>query len=447
MQGWTPKTNFLLRHPLAQPLAENYRDANSPDDQHGGFDIIDQAFGRAFPSELMDELQTNRWIDGPTRGTQGKLKPARTKMDVDMGNLLHSFINPVLAVVNDGSALSKGGFGTRGDESAFITRKERANASFPESHPLLHHLITTIENTACCRLGKSATASYNDREMHEAYFEFDNSLTSVQIAKYPGDGQAGYPRHCDRGAKCLKEPFHGKEQSPKDNSPERLLTFVYYLTPDEWDSELDGGALRMFSPIEKNYKTDAHFDVTPFADRLVVFRSDLIEHQVLPSLRRDRTAITVWLYGRVCQSSNTKHTCLPLRLFGLNDATNNSISADKDHFNYSLPPPLPIPAATGTASKENTEDQTIFVAIPSYRDEETWPTIKSLVETACHPDRVYVGVVFQVDTMSLGEVRSFTSVKGSSVSELSQWSQQTNFRSITLDYRHATGESCCHHQI
>jgi len=38
-----------------------------------------------------------------------------------------------------------------------------------------------------------------------------------------------------------------------------------------------------------------------------------------------------------------------------------------------------------------------------------------------------------------------TSAKGSGVSlkNLSYWSQETNIRSITLDYKHATGEHCC----
>mmetsp|Transcript_11651 Transcript_11651/g.25530 ORF Transcript_11651/g.25530 Transcript_11651/m.25530 type:complete len:737 (+) Transcript_11651:75-2285(+) len=467
IQGWTPKTDFLLRC----PSSAHDHDAETSNDIHGGYDIIDLAFGRTFPSELLNELQANGWIENIEHGIKGKLKPARTKMDVDMGNLLQSFINPfIMSDDNDDNAtnISKGDDGmTRGDESAFISRQERMKDSFSERHPLLHTLISSIESTACRRLGKSTSMADSGNKINgknecvpsdnTTHFEFDSRLTSVQIAKYPGDGQAGYPRHCDRGATCTKESTNPKimRHDTETESSQRLLTFVYYLTPSEWDSELDGGALRMFSPIEQNIDhndndtSDAHyFDVTPYSNRLVVFRSDIMEHEVMPSLRRDRVAITVWLYGRaVYQSSNTEHASLTSNDFGLDYATLDYNGVGKEISNSSLPPPLPI-SSDNAASKNGDKvgDKSIFVAIPSYRDEETWPTIKSLVETACHPEKISVAVVFQVDTMSKEEVQFFTTAKGSGISiDSSQWNQETNFRSITMDYRHSTGPCYARH--
>ncbi|KAL9180802.1 hypothetical protein ACHAXT_011255 [Thalassiosira profunda] len=221
-----------------------------------------------------------------------------------------------------------------------------------------------------------------------------------------------------------------------------MLTFVYYLTPDDWDAVQDGGALRMFSPALNNggdgNEESGHFDVTPYSDRLVAFRSDIIEHQVLPSLRRERIAITVWLYGRaVAERSNPERERLP----GPDTIMHQSNGAGK-RSNSSLPPPLPLPAEDASRF----EERTIFVAIPSYRDEETWPTIQSLVETAHCPERVCVGVVFQVDTTSQEEVRRFTTAEGSGVSiDSSRWNEATNLRTMVLDCKHATGPCYARH--
>ena len=67
IQGWTPKTEFLLRSA-----------------HHNGYDIIDHAFGSTFPSRLLNELQVNGWVDDPDRNISGKMQPALTKMDADM---------------------------------------------------------------------------------------------------------------------------------------------------------------------------------------------------------------------------------------------------------------------------------------------------------------------------------------------------------------------------
>lgn len=65
----------------------------------------------------------------------------------------------------------------------------------------------------------------------------------------------------------------------------RKLSVICYLNSD-W-KESDGGQLRIY--LENETK-----DVFPLAGRLVCFRSDLLEHEVLPATR-ERLSITGWL--------------------------------------------------------------------------------------------------------------------------------------------------------
>lgn len=65
----------------------------------------------------------------------------------------------------------------------------------------------------------------------------------------------------------------------------RKLSVICYLNSD-W-KESDGGQLRIY--LDNKTK-----DVLPLAGRLVCFRSDLLEHEVLPATR-ERLSITGWL--------------------------------------------------------------------------------------------------------------------------------------------------------
>ncbi|EJK70807.1 hypothetical protein THAOC_07805 [Thalassiosira oceanica] len=360
MTGWTVKTESLLGISCS------------------GYDVYDAAFGPDFAADLLAELKGNGWLDSD------QLRPARTKADAATQGLLSGFAQI-------------GGFGgdiganVRGDRSTFVPRDVRSKDTFPVNHPLLHRMVSTIESTAEGSFGDSANG-----------IRFDWNSTSVQIAVYPGNGESGYPRHCDRGEKCLRES--AGPATPGNDPAQRILTFVYYLTDPDWDGELDGGALRMYTAEA------AHVDVIPKCDRLVAFRSDLVEHEVMPSKRRERLAVTVWLYGGiVSNNARLRRGCLP--------------------------PALPIPRMVAQTSN----GMSIFVAIPAYRDKETWPTIKSLIESASFPDRVYVGVVFQVDTSSEQETRRFTTAEGSGVTFDASWDQSSQLRTILLDCKSATG--------
>lgn len=453
--GWTPKTEHLLH------LHGDRKSSSSSSDGVVGYDIIDHAFEAQFPSHLLHELCANGWIGnkdnqdgGDNNNDNDRLSPARTALDVNMQSLLGGFL--------DSNSNSDTSSNIRGDESAFISREERSQSNFHIQYPYLHRLVSSIENTV---VNKEADDVKIDAE--QKIFEFDASLTSVQLARYNGDAKSGYPRHCDRGMTCAKEysinhnnvnSNNNADSSSNDNKEEneggmqRLLTFVYYLTPNDWDAKLDGGALRMFNPSSSSAndnifkKNDEYFDVTPHSGRLVVFRSDIIEHEVRPSNRRERIAITVWLYGR--RRRKVDHH--PWKEGKEEDAIcSRDEAALLQILNNVLPPPLPmIPDESDEKQQQQQmKESTIFVAIPSYRDIEIFPTIQSLIETSAFPQRIYIGVVFQVDTTNANEVEQFTSGKEYTTYLFNkyQWNEQTNLRTITLDYRHATGPCYARH--
>ena len=82
---------------------------------------------------------------------------------------------------------------------------------------------------------------------------------------------------------------------------------------------------------------DKIIDVVPRMGRAVIFRSEAIEHEVRPTLGYDRYAVTVWFNQIVQKAHNV---------------------------------PLELPMS---------DDYSIFVGIPSYRDSQLIHTVKSLV--------------------------------------------------------------------
>jgi SM-20-related protein len=98
----------------------------------------------------------------------------------------------------------------------------------------------------------------------------------VQLARYPGGG-AHYARH--------RDAFPGQSN--------RRLTAIWYANAD-WRPE-HGGVLRLFP--EEASTGAAMEDVAPVLDRLVVFLSERLEHEVLPA-HAPRLALTAWFYGR-----------------------------------------------------------------------------------------------------------------------------------------------------
>lgn len=93
----------------------------------------------------------------------------------------------------------------------------------------------------------------------------------VHMTIYP-EG-AFYKRHLDQ--------FHRDDH--------RRLSVICYLN-ESWE-ESDGGQLRLYLPGETK-------EILPMAGRLVCFRSDQIEHEVLPATR-PRLSLTGWLLDQL----------------------------------------------------------------------------------------------------------------------------------------------------
>lgn len=79
--------------------------------------------------------------------------------------------------------------------------------------------------------------------------------------------------------------FYKRHLDQHRNTPHRIVSCILYLNEGWLPS--DGGHLRI-------YENERCFDIAPEAGTFVCFRSDLIEHEVLPT-NRTRFSITGWL--------------------------------------------------------------------------------------------------------------------------------------------------------
>jgi len=109
---------------------------------------------------------------------------------------------------------------------------------------------------------------YLNRALFLSLKDFEVHMTVYPIGSF-------YKRHLD--------------QFKKDDH--RRLSVILYLNNDWQDSH--GGQLRMYLPGQTK-------DFLPLAGRLVIFRSDEIEHEVLPATR-ERLSITGWVLDRLAE--------------------------------------------------------------------------------------------------------------------------------------------------
>jgi SM-20-related protein len=119
----------------------------------------------------------------------------------------------------------------------------------------------------------AAFAGLRDALNRDAYLGLEH--LEVQVARYPGSG-AAYRRH--------RDAFPAPPGAP----PNRRVTAIYYANPG-W-RPADGGALRL-------HVGTGSVDVPPLLDRLIVFLSERVEHEVLPT-RAARRAVTAWFRAR-----------------------------------------------------------------------------------------------------------------------------------------------------
>jgi SM-20-related protein len=95
----------------------------------------------------------------------------------------------------------------------------------------------------------------------------------MHLTIYPSG--SSYTRHLDQ--------FRGDDH--------RRLSVILYLN-EGWKEE-EGGQLRL-------HLQDGPLDVSPIGGRFVCFRSDMIEHEVLPATR-DRLSITGWILDQLAE--------------------------------------------------------------------------------------------------------------------------------------------------
>jgi SM-20-related protein len=85
--------------------------------------------------------------------------------------------------------------------------------------------------------------------------------------------------------------FYKRHLDQFKSDDHRKLSAICYLNHN-WKEE-NGGQLRMYLP-------DQSLDVLPVAGRLVCFRSDEIEHEVLPA-NRERLSLTGWILDQFAE--------------------------------------------------------------------------------------------------------------------------------------------------
>jgi SM-20-related protein len=89
--------------------------------------------------------------------------------------------------------------------------------------------------------------------------------------------------------------FYRRHLDAFNDDDARKLSFICYLNEQDW-SAADGGQLRIFLPEENNGAS--MLDILPVGGRMVCFRSELLEHEVLPA-NRERISLTGWLRNRL----------------------------------------------------------------------------------------------------------------------------------------------------
>ncbi len=138
---------------------------------------------------------------------------------------------------------------------------------------------TAIRGDAICWLetddpypGSRAFQAWAAHLLHALNRHFFAGIRRLEChyARY-GSG-AGYARHIDQHV----------------GSPHRKLSLVLYLNPD-WTAA-DGGELAIHDPDNPDIETAR---VLPMLGRLVMFRSDITAHAVLPG-KRARWSLTGW---------------------------------------------------------------------------------------------------------------------------------------------------------
>ena len=85
--------------------------------------------------------------------------------------------------------------------------------------------------------------------------------------------------------------FYKRHLDTFQNDDRRKLSMVCYLNDDSWD-KANGGELVIYPESSKEVI------IYPLPGRLVIFESQILEHEVRPVLNDMRLSITGWLKTR-----------------------------------------------------------------------------------------------------------------------------------------------------
>lgn len=88
--------------------------------------------------------------------------------------------------------------------------------------------------------------------------------------------------------------FYKRHLDTFQNDDRRKLSIVCYLNDDSWVAS-NGGELTIYLPNENGEEV---LDIIPRPGRVVIFESQVLEHEVKPVLASERLSITGWLKTR-----------------------------------------------------------------------------------------------------------------------------------------------------
>ena len=91
-----------------------------------------------------------------------------------------------------------------------------------------------------------------------------------------------------------KGTFYKRHLDTFQNDSRRKLSMVCYLNDKNWLAS-NGGELTLYLPDETGEQA---LDIIPRPGRVVIFESQILEHEVKPVLNSERLSITGWLKTR-----------------------------------------------------------------------------------------------------------------------------------------------------
>jgi len=186
-----------------------------------------------------------------------------------------------------------------------IDRGEEGDNKDKTARPGLNHCIQLVRGVA------------NALERHGYDGSYDHKVPlQCQLATYQGDGKALYHRHLDRCASSMTDLGLLNWLRLSDYRS-RVITVILYLNESDRPKS-NGGALRCWFAKSarggsKDYDeaaargtndaedkgedgSETFVDIQPNGGTLVIFKSNVVEHMVVPS-KTDRFALTSWISG------------------------------------------------------------------------------------------------------------------------------------------------------